>query len=134
MGIFSDVFEPVWSEAIYKAGWEWNSVNDNDWWELPIYRTDWLQSMTYVSLRRTMHVPNVVFARLRNVPYRPEKSDKIVLDFVNPTNPYQTIRYSNDMDHMCVTDMGDLQCKLAHVTKLIKEEWKVPEQCFNYNI
>lgn len=132
MGIFSDTFEPVWSEAIYKAGWQWNSVND--WWELPIYRTDWLQSMTYVSLRSTTPVPNAVFVRLKNVPYRPEKSDKIVLDFVNTTRPYQTIRYSNDMDQMSITDMGELQCKLVHVIKLIQEEWKVPERYFNYNI
>lgn len=132
MGIFSDAFEPVWSEAIYKAGWQWNSVNN--WWELPIYRIDWLQSMTYVSLRSTTHVPNVLFARLRNVPYRPEKSNKIVLDFVNPTSPYQTIRYSNDMDQIRVTDIGELQCKLVQVVKLIQEGWKIPKQYFNYNI
>ena len=131
-------FEPVWSEAIHKAGWEWDSVNN--WWDLPIYCTDWLESMTYVSLRSTVHVPKVLFARLRNVPYYPNPNDKQynepVLDFIIPTYPYQAILYSSGINKLYethVTDMSDLTAKLVHVVKLIKEEWKVPERYFKFN-
>ena len=135
MGIFSDAFEPVWSEAIYKAGWEWNSVNN--WWELPIYNVN-CQSDIYCGRSLTV-LPSVVLARLRNVPYRPEKSDTLVLDFVHPhpvygSYIYQIIYYSRSVTEMYVTDMGELQCKLAQIVKLIQEEWKIPEQYFNYNI